>query len=331
MTSPMISHTSKTLLTVLFAASLVLTPCLAWAQNYTDEEYKQYQDIQAENDANKKTDMIIRFIREKPKNELRSYMVAEFQKTLSELEKEKKFQQVINLGEKYVAVVPDDNYTIAAMAAAYGQTGNVKGFAAFGEKAYASKPSGQLAKAIAGAYKELGNEAKFIQWAEKTTALMPDDVEMLYELTRSKMASSQLDQATKYAKLCLKALPNAKKPENRDELSWKNSLSAMYAASYGAIGAAAYQNNNYTEAITNLDNAVKHLKRNESAYYFLGMCYWRQNKIDAAELNFAKAYLIKGSTTASAKQYLDNLWKAGHRNSTAGEERVLERAGQDLK
>jgi hypothetical protein len=61
------------------------------------------------------------------------------------------------------------------------------------------------------------------------------------------------------------------------------------------------------------------------------MSYWRQNKIDAAMLNFAKAYLIKGTTSPSAKKYLDQLWMASHRNSLAGEERVLERASQDLK
>jgi hypothetical protein len=48
-------------------------------------------------------------------------------------------------------------------------------------------------------------------------------------------------------------------------------------------------------------------------------------------LNFAKAYLLKGATSASAKKYLDQLWVSGHRNSLAGEDRVLERARQDLK
>lgn len=330
MTSPLIFNTAKRLLNVLFAASLVLTPFLVWAQNYTEEEYKTYQDIQAENNASKKTDMIIKFLREKPKNELRSYMVAEFQKTISSLEKEKKFQQVISLGERYVAVVPDDNFTIMALAAAYGETRNMKGFAAFGEKAYASKPSAQFAKAIAEAYKELGNDTKFIQWAEKTIALMPDDVEMLYELIR-KTAATQPAQSVKYAKLCLRALPEAKKPADKDELTWKNNVNAMYAISYASIGAAAYQSNNYAEAITNLSNSVKYLKRNENAYYFLGMSYWQQNKISEAMLNFAKAYLIKGSTSQSAKQNLDKLWKAGHKDSLAGEQQVLERAAQDLK
>ena len=64
---------------------------------------------------------------------------------------------------------------------------------------------------------------------------------------------------------------------------------------------------------------------------YLGMSYWRQNKLDAAMLNFAKAYIIKGLTASSAKQYLDQIWKSGHRNSLAGVDRVIARAQQDLK
>jgi tetratricopeptide (TPR) repeat protein len=116
-----------------------------------------------------------------------------------------------------------------------------------------------------------------------------------------------------------------------DEQTWKNLVSTVYATSYAAIGASAYQSNNYAEAITNLDNAVKYYRRNETAYYFLGMAYWQQNKLQPAMLNFAKAYVIKGSTSAAAKKYLDQLWGSSHRNSLAGMDQVIQRAQQELK
>jgi tetratricopeptide (TPR) repeat protein len=331
MKSPSVSYFSKTLLSTLFVVYLVCTPNLMRAQDYTEEEYKAYQDIQAEKNDVKKTDMIVKFLRDNPKTALRKHVTAEFQKVLVSLQKEKKWSEVISLGHKFLDVAPNDDFTVTTLAAAYSATNNTKGFATFGEKAYASRPSPQLAFAIAKAYQSLGNDAKFLQWGEKTLAGDPENVEMLAEMTRRSLAARRTAEAVKYAKMCLKALPNAKKPESTDQQTWKNTLDATYATAYGTIGAAAYQNRNYAQAISNLDNAVKYFKRNEIAYYYLGMSYWQQNKLEAAMLNFAKAYILRGSTANSAKQYLDQLWKSSHRGSLAGVDRVIERAQQDLK
>lgn len=333
MTSPSTSYISKILITFLFVAGLVLAPNLVRAQELSQEEkeYKALQDIQAEKDPTQKTNMVVKLLRENPKTTYRPHVVAEFQKVLVDLQKEKKWSQVITLGDKFIDVAPEDSITVKALAVAYSETKNTKGFATFGEKAYASSPSGQLAFAIAQAYLALGNDAKFIQWGEKTLAAQPDNTEIMADMTRRSLAMQNQAQALKYAKMCLKALPTAKKREGIDEQTWKNTISNNYAVAYAAIGAAAYENKNYTEAITNLDNAVKYVKRNETAYYFLGMAYWQQNKLQPAMLNFAKAYVIKGSTSATAKKYLDQLWMSGHRNSLAGQEQVIQRAQMELK
>ncbi len=325
------SYILRTLLCPLFAASLILTSSTVRAQEPTEEEYKTLQEIQAENDAARKTDLIIRFLKEKPKSSYRDYIVTEFKRTIVELRKEKRWSQVIALGEKFMGVVPNDSFTVAEMAAAYSQTGNIKGFATFGEKAYASDPSPQLALAIAKAYQSLGNDAKYMQWGEKVLASDPDNVEILGDMTRRALAAQNMTQAVKYARMCLKALPKATKSPDMNEEVWKNTTDNIYATAYGALGAHAFQSKNYSEAIKNLDSAVKHYKRNEVAYYYLGMSYWQQNKLDAAMLNFAKAYLIKGSISASAKKYLEQLYAASHRNSLVGINRVIERAQKDLR
>ncbi len=82
--------------------------------------------------------------------------------------------------------------------------------------------------------------------------------------------------------MCLKALPTAKKPEGIDAQAWKNKTDAGYAVAYGVIGANAYQNQKYAEAITNLSNAVKYYKNMDQAYYSLGMSYWQQNQLEMA-------------------------------------------------
>jgi len=324
-------RTLLTLLSLLFAAGLIFAPVKAQAQEPTEEEYKTLQEIIAENDAVKKTDMIVKFLKEKPKHTYRQNLVAEFQKTIAELRKEKKWAQVISLCDKFIDVVPDDSYALAAMTEAFSQTGNTKGFATFAEKVYATKPNAQLALAIAKAYRSLGNDGKFIQWGEKVLASDPENIEMLGEMTRRALAAQNMPQAVKYAKMSLKALPNAQRDPGMDEATWKNTVNTVYATAYGALGAYAYENKNYPEAIKYLDSAVKYFKRNDIAYYYLGMSYWQQNKLDAAMLNFAKAYLIKGAVSASAKKYLEQLYASTHRNKLTGIERVIERAQQDLK
>jgi tetratricopeptide (TPR) repeat protein len=312
-------------------AFLVFTPGVAQSQDYTEEEYQEFQAIQAQTDATKKFDMILAFRKQYPKSGLTKYISAEYQNLIVDLQGKNQWKQIISLGTKYLNAVPNDDFTFSALAAAYSATNNTKGFASFGEKAYQTKPTPELALAIARSYLGLGNDAKFLQWARKVVASDPGNVEMLDEMTRKYLARQDMANAVKYSKMTLKALPNAKKPASVSDRDWKNQTNTQYATAYYAIGSDAYQKQNYSAAIKNLDNAVKYYKRNDYAYYFLGVSYWQMNKLDAAMLNFAKAYLLKGSTSSEAKKHLEQLWKSSHRNSLAGIERVVQRAQQDLK
>ena len=331
MASHSVSYISKTLLSILFFAALVLSPAMIRAQEPTEEEYNALTAIQDEKVANKKADLIFSFLKEKPKSAYRPNIMAEYQKVIIDLRNAKRWNEIISMGDKFLDVAPGDDFTEKALVVAYAETNNMKGFATYGEKAYAQKPSAALAMEIARAYQKLGNDAKYNQWREKVLAQDPDNVEILIDMTQRYQASNNTAQALKYAKMCLNALPTAKKPEEIDAAKWKNTTDAGYAVAYGVIGANAYQNNRYAEAIKNFESSVKYYKRNESAYYHLGLSYWQQNKLQPAMLNFAKAYVIRGATSASAKKYLDQLYKSSNRNSLAGVERIIERAQQDLK
>jgi tetratricopeptide (TPR) repeat protein len=326
MNSPKVSYFSKTLLSLLFIAGLILTPNLMRAQEQSDEEkeYKQLEDTKAENDAVQKADMAIKFLKEKPKSTYKQYFVTEYQKGMIELQKEKKWAQVIAIGEKYISIAPDDSITVKAMAAAYASTNNVKGFATFGEKAFPSAPSAELALQIAKAYKEAGNDAKYQQWAEKTLSMDPNNVDLLAEMVRKKSAVNDMAQASKYATACLKALAALKRPETPED-------KGNYAICYATLGAVAYQNQKYAEAIRQLESAVKYYKRMDVAYLTLGMCYWQTGKIAIAELNFAKAVVIKGPAAAQAKKQLEKLWSDMHKGSLKGLELVYQRAENELK
>jgi tetratricopeptide (TPR) repeat protein len=332
MNSSTVSYFSKKLLSIFFVASLAVMPALVRAQeqDYTEEDYKIYQDVQAEKDMSKKVDTIVSFLKEKPKNSLRKNMIPEYQKVIVELKNEKKWAQIITMGEKFLTAVPGDDFTESALAAAYSETGNWAKFAFYGEKAYASKPSPDLAMEISKAYQKSGNEAKALQWKEKVLASNPNNIEVLIDTMKKNMASQNTAQALKYANQCLQALPTAQKPANVDAQNWKNITDNAYAIAYGVVGDDAFKHNRFTEAIKNLESAVKYYKRYDTAYYELGMSYWQSRKLDAAMLNFAKAYIIKGAAANSAKAQLDKIF-ASSKTPPATQQRLMERAQQDLK
>ena len=327
----MTSRSVSIFFTLLLSLSLIAGPAVmsqkALAQDYTEEEYKQYQTIDAEADPVKKTDMIVAFIKEKPQSSLRSYLEASFQRLIAELSQQQKWSQVISLGEKFLTVSPNDKTTIDALTYAYSSTNNLKGFTTFGEKTYASNPSEELAYSLAIAYLRLENNAKFLQWGAKVPSSSPNYVVVLAQMMRRTTGNAQ----DKYARECLKILPTAKKPEGMEDKAWAEMVNNSYAVAYGVLGASSYQNGSYAGAIKHLENALQYNNRNETAYYFLGMSYWRTNKLDSAMLNFAKAYLLKGSTSSQAKKYLEQLWSTSHRGSLTGMDRVIQRAQQDMK
>jgi tetratricopeptide (TPR) repeat protein len=336
MNSPKFLNFSKTLISLLFVASLILAPNLVRAQEPTEEEkqakeYETYQKIAAEKDTAQKVDMAIKFLKESPKSTYKPNVISEYQKVILDLRKEQKWQEIISTCEKFVKVAPDDVFSITALAEAYSEAKNYKGFVAFAEKTYASNPNGEIAFEIAKAYKELGNEAKFMQWGEKTLASNPNNIDLLADLIRKASEQQNIALAVKYGKMCLKALPNAQKPHAVDAQKWKTYLDQLYATSYAVIGQSEHDHQNYIEAVKNLESAVKFFKNNDQAYLLLGDSYWRLNKIGPAELNFAKAYVIKGPASSSAKKQLDSLWSQTHKGSLEGLQIVIERARAELK
>lgn len=331
MTSPTTSMISRTLAGFLFLCLAAMPAAAQQEQDYTEAQYKSYEDIKATADAAAKVDKAAQFLKENPKTSLREHVMAEYQTLIVNLGQEGDYAQIITLGNRFLAGVPDDDFTFAAMAEAYSKTDNTKGFATFGEKAYAAKPSAQLAHALARAYQQLGNQAKFVQWGERALAKDSSFYEISDGLTRHFLSAQDMAKANKYARMTVSSLPKAEKPAAVSAGDWKKATDSYYATAYYTIGISAYQNQSYASAISNLDKSVGYYKRNDTAYYHLGLAYWQSGKTAPAMLNFAKAYVIKGSVASAARQNLEKLWKSSHRGSLTGINNVIQKAEQELK
>jgi len=321
---------------VLLAAALAILPPALYGQaqeapKYTADEYKAYQAVTSEADPSKKADLAITFLKDRAESTLRQHVVAAYQEVMNGLQSGEKWNDVITVGDRYLAVVPDDIFTISLQATAYQKTGNNAKFVAVAEKVFAKNPTSNLAYYITKAYLDQKNEAKFLQWGEKTVEMLPDNHEILLELTRKFGEASKNAQAAKYARQCVKAIQAAAKPETASEKDWKLYTNNTLATCYNVIGNVDFVSQNFAAAITNLENSLRYYPKNEIAFYRLGESYWRVQKIDLAMKNYAKAYLLKGKTSAAAKQQLDNLYKSTHQNTLVGQERVIEKAKSELQ
>ncbi|NWG14718.1 MAG: hypothetical protein HXY20_14420 [Acidobacteria bacterium] len=321
-------------LIVLSAVAFCLCDVPARAQEqpqYTQEEYKAYQAVAAETDPVKKAALAADFLRDRPQSTLRPHVLGEYQNMMKGLEKEEKWTTVINAGEHLISAVTDDILTISMLATAYQKTKNNAKFVAFGEKVFHASPNPNIAYYLAKSYLEMKNDSKFLYWGEKTVGLMPNNYEILLDMTKRYGEARQWGQATKYGQMCVKAFQGATKPEGTPDKTWKDYGTHLHATCYYIMGTAAMETKNYKGAIPNLEAATKYYVRNQMAYYHLGHAYWQNNQIDLAMKNFAKAYLLGGPSASASKQYLDNLYKSTHQQQLTGIERVLNKAKEELR
>ena len=314
----------------LFSGMLAVAALAQEQPKYTAEEYKAYQAVTAETDPVKKTALVIAFLKDRPQSTLRPHVIADYQKMMQELQKNGNWAAIIAAGEQFITVVPDDLLTISLLATAYQKTKNNEKFVTYGEKVFDANPNGNIAYYLAKAYLDMKNSAGFVKWGEKTVEFMPDNYEILLELTKNFGESRHYAQAIKYGKMCLKAFQPATKPEAMSEKDWKAFSTHLNATCYFIVGNSAFEMKEYATAIANLESSLKYFLKNETAYYKLAQAYWQQNRIDLAMKNFAKAYLLNGSYSRAARQYLDQLYKSTHQMSLAGEERVIAKAKEEL-
>jgi tetratricopeptide (TPR) repeat protein len=318
-----------------FLAVFPVLATLAYAQQqpppYTAEEYKAFQAATTEADPAKRIELILTFLKDRPpQSPLRPHVLAAYQQVLKDFQTGEKWAETVSVGDRFLAMVPEDIFTISMLATAHQKLGHNKEFTAYGEKVFAQSPSGNLAYYLAKAYQSLGDDAKFFEYGEKVATLMPDNHEILITLTEKLSKAKKAPQAAKYARQCLTAIKEATRPAATPEATWREYVNYVNAVCYATIGNFQYDRKDYAGAISSLESSLRHSAKNQIAYYFLAQSYWQQSKIDLAMKNFAKAYLIKGPVSAAAKQYLDNLYKTTHGNSLVGQDRVIEKARMEL-
>lgn len=301
-------------------------------EEYTEEEYDAYDKAVKEPDLEKRATMLFAFKEKYPKSKLMSYIDTAYQTLAYDYSNSQKYDKLEPLAEQWLKTHPDDLQTIVYIADAAQHLGHDQKFIQYGEKIYAQKPTANMAFYISQSYKKLENEAKYLEWTEKLFAY-PEyagefGLRMVFFEKYCK-EEKHLDLAAKYAQEVLKSLDLAKKPDSTPDAKWKEDTAPVRRDCLFTIGMNYFKKEKWADAIKSLRDVLK-VERFAPAYYYIGLCQWREGKIEEAMVSFAKAERLKGEFAARAKEHLEKLYKSLHNNTLIGIDKVYQKADKEL-
>ena len=312
------------------------------------KDFAQYDGIKKEADAQKRADLLLAYLKERPISKLLLNAVNDYMECVKG---QKDIAKAASMIEALMAVMPTEasvkaaeipvgadefikdqvvvghKIALSALASANYQSKNYAKAAETLEKLYAMAPDKSLLPALADVYKQFSPD-KYIAFSQKILGEIP--IEQSYatalELAQFHIQKNDIKAATElYSKVL--SVYGEKVPPNVQEPAWN----ATRAFAYGVIASGIYATKDYPKAIEAYGKVTQFDPKREDAYYFVGMSKW-QTKDQAGAIDaFAKCVVLNGPNYgAKAKTYLEQLYKAEHSGSVDGLDKVLGKAKSEL-
>jgi hypothetical protein len=298
---------------------------------YTEEEYEAYEKATKEPDTDKRAEMLMAYIDKYPESKLLPYIVNAMQTLLYEYQQGQKWEKLEPAAEKWLKYKPNELQTVGYIAESAQKLGHDAKYLEYALKIYEQRPAAGIAYHISQSYKKLGDDAKYTEWTLKLFSYpeFDGDFELRMIFVQRYADQKKYDKAAEYSQMALKSLEVAKKPDSVSEAKWREQTNAVRRACNYVIGVNHYEKERWTDAITSLMRALK-AEKFDAAFYYIGLCQWKQNQVEDAMVSFAKAELLKGEMREQAKERLELLYKSVHNNTTIGIEKVYRKAQSEL-
>jgi len=316
------------------------------------KDYQQYEEIRKEADVQKRADLLVAFLKERPISRVLLYVAQDYVacigkiagsdtarkiKMLDTLSGLVPTDQAIKAEEIPVGVdefrkahlIPTRKLILTSQAAGYYQLNNYAEAAKLAERAYAIDPDKALVQTLYDIYTKQKNEEKMVSYGKKmldafpmsqpegyTTALQLADIYI-----KKQDVNAAVDLFTKLMNVYGNSVP-PKIPE----ANWNQTR--IFA--YSLMARDAYSKDNYSKAEKLFQTVLSFNSRLDEPYYYLGMCKWKTKDQPAAIVYFARCTVLNKDYAARAKKYLDDLYKATYPNEPDGLPKVLNQARSDL-
>lgn len=316
------------------------------------KDYAQFETIKKEPDVQKRTELLVAFMKEHPISKALSYIATEYLEAVKPHIQSKDWAKVISMEEAFLALIPTDKAVAdaqvpepgageylkgvlaptrksmqSALMAAYYQSGNFPKAAEMGERINAAAPSKEMSVTLADIYLRMQNFDKYLEYANKILADYP--LEQSYG-TALQMAQVYLQKqdAAKARELYSKVMDiyGDKVPQGVQEAAWNQTR----AVAYSLMAANLYAQKDYPKAIELYGKVAKFAPKVDEAWYYIGMSRWRSQDPEGAIEAFARCEAIGKTNAPKAKDYLEQLWKARHNNTLDGLDAVRAKAKAEL-
>ena len=315
----------------LLAVSLLLGGSGLFGQDYTIEEYNEFQKAVEEGE-----DSIVEFIKTHPESSLVQYAIGGYLQRVQGYVDQGQHREAVESGEKFLAQLEPDRFEVLYLvtwSSFYSQQYDKA--AIYGEKVYAAQPdSPQILPILARSFLHGGNTEKAIYFGEKYCAgVAPKECyDLLPTMTRNHAEKRDWDAAEKFAKMTIEAFDTVERPAQVSEEDWGSFVNEEKAVAHSIMGRNAFENKRWAAVETHFDTVrrltPRNRARNAEGYYYIGMARWSRERIDPAMESFAKGSLIKGTDHAEpCRRQLERLYRATHNGSLAGLDEFLERVG----
>jgi tetratricopeptide (TPR) repeat protein len=317
------------------------------------KDYAQYEEIKKEADIQKRADLLLGFVKERPISRILLYVVTDYQAAINPQLEKKDWAKAISMSEALLSILPTEEKVKAEeipvgseeflkdqlapsvlllertmLAAQYG-AGNLPKAAELAEKIYAAAPDASMLQTLAAIYLNMQNFDKYLEYGQKILAQAPMDQPLGYT-TALQMADIHLRKQDVPAATAMfskiMAVYGDKVPPNMAEPQWN----ATRAIAFGLMGADAYQKKDYPGALGLYQKVVQFDPKRDDAWYYIGMSKWQTEGQDAAVEPFAKCVVLEKTMAPRAKQYLEQIYQGSHSGSLEGIEEVLTKARADL-
>ncbi len=257
-----------------------------------------------------------------PKAKIHGSMEAYFRQIVEQLKSAGNTSQAEALNKKLASMFPDSDSVVSQQLQQAFQAKDYAKSIELGEKLLANNPGNKtILNILALSYIESGNEAKALQTIPKAVeALGPENaVSLIVWMADYYRSQKDMQKALSYYNQALGAVSSGS-PEYK-----------ALQSTIGTIkGTEAFKAQDFEGAVAAFKEVTSVDPKNDGAYLYLGLSYWRLQELEEAQAAFAKATVLGQGTSEKAREYLLQIYKPLNNDSEEGLDKVLDAARADL-
>jgi tetratricopeptide (TPR) repeat protein len=288
------------------------------------KDYEEVNVILKETDQAKREAMLQEFVKTHPESRMIPTIAAQIIYPYSQ---KQDWNKVIALGQEFEKLIPDDPGLTKIMLGAYFRSGNTAKASEIMENMYKASPTKETAAQMAGFYLQMKNTDKYLFYSEKVVAEFP--IEQSYptalQMVQIYIQKQNLPKAIELLSKVMDAYGD-KVPQGVQEAEWNKTR----AFAFGVMAADAYGKKDCAKTASLYGKVASYVPKTAEAYYYVGMCKWKEGDQEGAVPYFAKATVLNQAISPKAKEYLEQLYKARHNNTLDGLDQVLAKAKAEL-